>query len=239
MEGHPRRPSRRAAVFIAEDERGPVGVARVEAPSHGMRARAPRPCPAARTPAGRREGAAQRVRSRRARTGRDAPQPRGAARERGRAVAVWRRLGFEDVWVGMATPLDALDARLDEPQARRVARDDARAEPTTMVSVERAVAQFIPRLEQPDVRANGSWIRVADPVLDRDREAHGALRARALRAARRGHRRARARGRRRALPALRARPDGRRVPLGADLLRRARRRATSSRSRRTRRSSRA
>jgi hypothetical protein len=40
------------------------------------------------------------------------------------------------------------------------------------VSVERAVAQFVPRLEAPQVTASESWIRIADPVLDRDREAH-------------------------------------------------------------------
>jgi hypothetical protein len=39
-------------------------------------------------------------------------------------------------------------------------------------SVERALAQFVPRLESPDVRdaANG-WIRIADPFLDADRDA--------------------------------------------------------------------
>ena len=41
------------------------------------------------------------------------------------------------------------------------------------MSVERAVAQFLPRLEAPEVTTTDSWIRVADPVLDRDRDAHG------------------------------------------------------------------
>ncbi len=41
------------------------------------------------------------------------------------------------------------------------------------VSVERAVAQFLPRLEAPQLTTNGSWIRATDPVLDRDRDAHG------------------------------------------------------------------
>jgi hypothetical protein len=40
------------------------------------------------------------------------------------------------------------------------------------VSVDRAVTQFVPRLEQPDVRAGESWIRIADPLFDRDRDAH-------------------------------------------------------------------
>ena len=88
--------------------------------------------------------------------------------------AAWRRLGFEDVWVGMTTPLDALDARLEEPPGGE-ARATTHVQADDMVSVERAIAQFIPRLEEADVRANGSWIRVADPVLDRDRQAHGTL----------------------------------------------------------------
>ena len=39
-------------------------------------------------------------------------------------------------------------------------------------SVERALAQFVPRLGSPEVRdaANG-WIRIADPLLDTDRDA--------------------------------------------------------------------
>ena len=41
------------------------------------------------------------------------------------------------------------------------------------VSVERAVAQFLPRLEAPQVTASDSWIRVVDPILDHDRDAHG------------------------------------------------------------------
>jgi len=41
------------------------------------------------------------------------------------------------------------------------------------VSVERAVAQFLPRLEEPELTTNGSWIRATDPVLVRDRDAHG------------------------------------------------------------------
>jgi hypothetical protein len=88
------------------------------------------------------------------------------------AVAVWRRLGFEDTWLGLTTRLAALDRRLDEPE-RGEARATTHVQADDLVSVERATAQFIPRLEAVDVRANGSWIRVADPVLDRDRQAHG------------------------------------------------------------------
>jgi hypothetical protein len=72
----------------------------------------------------------------------------------------------------MAQPLDALDARLAEVEGgeslatTHVQSDDG-------VSVERAVAHFLPRLEAPTVTSHDSWIRIADPVLDRDREAHG------------------------------------------------------------------
>jgi hypothetical protein len=40
------------------------------------------------------------------------------------------------------------------------------------LSVERAIAQFVPRLAEPDVHdAQNGWIRIADPLLDEDRAA--------------------------------------------------------------------
>jgi hypothetical protein len=87
------------------------------------------------------------------------------------AQVVWRRLGFRESAHLLAMPLDALEQRLaggpsgEQRATTHVQTDDE-------VSVERAVAQFVPRLEQPDVRPGDSWIRVADPALDRDREAH-------------------------------------------------------------------
>jgi ribosomal-protein-alanine N-acetyltransferase len=90
------------------------------------------------------------------------------------ARAVWQRLGFEDVSFFMAASLDILDSNLAD-------RDVGEHRATTHVqsddelSVERAVAQFLPRLQEPELRPNGSWIRVTDPVLDRDTEAHGRL----------------------------------------------------------------
>jgi ribosomal protein S18 acetylase RimI-like enzyme len=159
------------AVLLAEDEQGPVGVARVEAPSHGV----------ARVhlvhvqPRARRQGVAKAL----------LKECAADARARGAehlslevllandgAVAAWRKLGFEEVWVGMTTPIDALHARLEQPEGGE-ARATTHVQADDMVSVERAIAQFVPRLEHVDVRANGSWIRVADPVLDRDRQAHG------------------------------------------------------------------
>jgi GNAT superfamily N-acetyltransferase len=158
-------------VFIAEDEQGPVGVARVEAPSHG---RAHLQFVHVQ-PRVRRQGVAKAL----------LRECAADARARGAsylslevllanegAVAAWRRLGFQDLWVGLATPLDDLDARLEQPEHGE-ARATTHVQADDLVSVERAIAQFIPRLEEVDVRANGSWIRVADPVLDRDRLAHG------------------------------------------------------------------
>ena len=88
------------------------------------------------------------------------------------ARAVWQRLGFEDVSYVMAAPLESLDARLVD-RAVGEQRATTHVQSDDEVSVERAVAQFLPRLEQPELRTNGSWIRVTDPVLDRETEAHG------------------------------------------------------------------
>jgi ribosomal protein S18 acetylase RimI-like enzyme len=87
------------------------------------------------------------------------------------AVTIWRRLGFTDYSLTLASPIDALEARLDsEPQG--VQRGSTHVQTDDELSVHRAVAQFVPRPEHPDVSANGSWIRVVDPVFDRDRDAH-------------------------------------------------------------------
>jgi ribosomal protein S18 acetylase RimI-like enzyme len=88
------------------------------------------------------------------------------------ALAIWHRLGFTDVSTFMAAPVDALDERLAEhsPGERRatthVQTDDE-------VSVQRAIDHFLPRLAEVDVRNGESWIRIADPALDADRDAHG------------------------------------------------------------------
>jgi GNAT superfamily N-acetyltransferase len=159
------------AVFVAEDETGPIGVARLEKPQYGashvqlvyVRPRA------------RRQGVTKAL----LRACTEVAHEQGStmislevlfANEAARAV--WHRLGFLDLWVGMAQPLDALALRLAEVASgeslatTHVQSDDG-------VSVERAVAHFIPKLESPAVSTYDSWIRVADPLLDRDREAHG------------------------------------------------------------------
>jgi hypothetical protein len=91
------------------------------------------------------------------------------------ARTIWRRLGFEEVQLAMATPLDALERRLaDAPAGPSRASTHVQSDDRT--SVERALAHFIPRLESPDVHdaANG-WIRIVDPVIDADRDAQGRL----------------------------------------------------------------
>jgi ribosomal protein S18 acetylase RimI-like enzyme len=161
------------AVFIAEDDTGPIGVARLEKPEYGgshiqlvyVRPRA------------RRQGVTKALLRACAEV----------AREHGSGMvslevllantaarAVWQRLGFTDLWLGMAQPLDALEAHLaavetgESRAVTHVQSDDG-------VSVERAVTHFIPKLEAPTVSTHESWIRIADPLLDRDREAHGRL----------------------------------------------------------------
>jgi len=94
-----------------------------------------------------------------------------AANELG--ALVWQRLGFEPVEVLMAQSLDALDLRLGDAPAGP-SRASTHVQSDDRVSVDRAVTQFVPRLESPDVRdATGGWIRIVDPLLDADRDAHG------------------------------------------------------------------
>jgi ribosomal protein S18 acetylase RimI-like enzyme len=160
---------RGGGVFLAEDEDGPVGVARVEAPRYG---RAHVQIVYVR-PRGRRGGVAKELL---AHCVSDAKE-RGAAwvslevlTSNELAISAWRRLGFVEYSYAMAARLDALERRLSEAPP-----DETRA--TTHVqtddeqSVHRAIDQFLPRLESPDVRRSASWIRIADPVLDRDAQA--------------------------------------------------------------------
>ena len=162
---------RDGGVFLAEDDEGPLGVARIEAPDRGY---AHVQLVYVR-PRGRRQSVAKSLLAACV----DDAKAKGATdvslevlTSNADAVAVWRRLGFLDLSYTLAAPLATLEQRLTQDQ-----QGDARA--TTHVqtddetSVQRAIAQFMPRLEAPDVDARESWIRIADPVLDRDREAHG------------------------------------------------------------------
>src|SRR6185437_1951268 len=107
---------RGGGVFLAEDGDGPVGVGRIEAP---VRGRAHIQLVHVR-PRGRRQGIAKEL----------LRACVADARERGAktisldvlganetAIAVWRRLGFEEVALFMATPLDRLDGRLGDAPA--------------------------------------------------------------------------------------------------------------------------
>ncbi|HEY8644808.1 MAG TPA: GNAT family N-acetyltransferase [Gaiellaceae bacterium] len=162
------------AVFLAEDDAGPVGVARLEEPQQGsshihlayVRPRA------------RRQGVSKAL----LRACADAARQQGAQTvslevllSNDVARAAWQHLGFKDVWVGMAQPLDVLDARLAEVEDAGDWRATTHVQSDDELSVKRAVAQFLPRLEAPDLRSGESWMRVTDSVLDRDRDAHGRL----------------------------------------------------------------
>ena len=161
------------AVFIAEDDIGPIGVARLQKPTYG----ASHVHLIYVKPRARREGVTKAL----LRACVEVAREHGSGmvslevlfeNEIGRAV--WQRLGFSDVWVGMAQSVDALDARLTAVETGE-SRAVTHVQSDDSVSVERAVAQFIPKLEAPAVSTNESWIRIADPLLDRDREAHGRL----------------------------------------------------------------
>jgi ribosomal protein S18 acetylase RimI-like enzyme len=162
---------RGGGVFLAEDEDGPLGVARIEAPQRG---RAHIQLVYVR-PRGRNTGVAKAllgecVADAKARGATWVSLEVLTSNELG--VVAWRRLGFIEYSYEMAAPLEALERRLAEGPPREwhgtthVQTDDE-------VSVGRGITQFIPSLDAPDVTRTESWIRISDTVLDRDREAHG------------------------------------------------------------------
>jgi ribosomal protein S18 acetylase RimI-like enzyme len=158
-------------VFLAEDDEGPVGMAKVELRDHGaMHVHLVHVRPRAR-----RRGVAKSLLRACAGHARSSGAPMISLHvlvSNTEAQAVWRRLGFESVSTFMAAPLDVLDERLVEREVGEY-RATTHVQSDDEVSVERAVKQFLPRLEQPQLKTNGSWIRATDPVLDRDRDAHG------------------------------------------------------------------
>jgi ribosomal protein S18 acetylase RimI-like enzyme len=162
---------RGGGVFLAEDEAGPLGVVRIEAPKRGdahvqlVYVR----------PRGRRQGVAKALLA----------EAVADAKSKGAehvslsvlttntdAVIAWRRLGFVEHASFMAAPLAPLEQRLTQAQQGE-SRATTHVQTDDETSVGRAIAQFMPRLESPEVHAGESWIRIGDPVLDRDREAHG------------------------------------------------------------------
>ena len=162
------------AVYLAEDDEGVVGMARAAPPVRG------------RThvtlihvrPRARRRGVAKALLGACVAEMKD----KGAIlvsldvlTTNARARTVWQKLGFEEVQLSMAAPIEALERRLaDTPTGESQATTHVQSD--DRVSVERALAQFVPRLESPDVRAaaNG-WMRVVDPLTDHDREVQGRL----------------------------------------------------------------
>jgi ribosomal protein S18 acetylase RimI-like enzyme len=157
-------------VFIAEDGDGPIGVARIEAP---VRARAHVQLVHVR-PRARRSGVAtallrECVADAKARGAKSVSLEVLTSNED--AINVWRRLGFTEYSNAMGAAVDALEARLQDGPAGEQ-RASTHIQTDDEVSVQRAVDQFVPRLEGPDVSANGSWIRVAAATFDHDRDAH-------------------------------------------------------------------
>jgi ribosomal protein S18 acetylase RimI-like enzyme len=158
-------------VFLAVDAEGPVGVAKIDEPKNGamhvhlvyVRPRA------------RRQGVGKqllRACAAKARASGIGTISLHVLLANAAGRAVWRRLGFADVSTFMAAPLDVLDDRLVEREAGEY-RATTHVQSDDEISVKRAVAQFLPRLEEPQLATNGSWIRATDPVLVRDRDAHG------------------------------------------------------------------
>lgn len=162
------------AAYLAEDDQGPAGMARATGPE---RRRSNLVLVYVR-PRARRRGVAKAL----VRACVEEVRTKGALRmhldvlwTNVRAREVWSRLGFEEVALVMAVPTEVLERRLGEtPEgptraATHVQSDDR-------VSVERALAQFVPRLEAPDVSAESNgWVRVTDPLTDADRNAQGRL----------------------------------------------------------------
>jgi ribosomal protein S18 acetylase RimI-like enzyme len=157
-------------VFIAEDADGPVGVARIEAP---VRGRANVQLVHVR-PRARRQGVATAL----------LRECVADAKSRGakvislevltsnvNAVNVWRRLGFTEATYLLAAELDTLEARLSQRPSGEL-RATTHVQTDDEVSIQRAVDQFVPRLENAQVSANGSWIRVEDAYFANDRDAH-------------------------------------------------------------------
>lgn len=162
---------RGGGVFVAEDDDGPIAVARIEAPKRGdafvqlvhVLER------------GRRQGVAKAL----LRECVADAKARGATHvslevltSNESATAVWTRLGFQEYAKFMATPLDALEERLADAVSKE-ARATTHVQSDDEASVQRAIQQFHPRLAAPQVTASDSWLRVTDAVLDADRDAHG------------------------------------------------------------------
>jgi ribosomal protein S18 acetylase RimI-like enzyme len=158
------------AVYLAEDDQGAVGMAYAAPPDRGRSHLAVVHV----RPRARRAGVAKalvlacvrEVKERGAkRVSLDVLETNTRARE------IWRRLGFEEVAHVMSAPVDALEGRL-EAAPLGASRASTHVQSDDRTSVERALAQFVPRLEAADVHdAENGWIRISDSLLDADRDA--------------------------------------------------------------------
>jgi ribosomal protein S18 acetylase RimI-like enzyme len=169
-----RRTIAAGTAFVAEDPEGIAGIARATPPDRGRSHLVlvyVRPC-------ARRRGVAKQL----VRACAAAVRERGADRlsldvlwTNKLARDVWSRLGFEEKALVMETGLDALDRRLAEARTGE-SRASTHVQSDDRLSVERALAQFVPRLASPDVHdAQNGWIRIADPLVDVDRAAQSRL----------------------------------------------------------------
>jgi ribosomal protein S18 acetylase RimI-like enzyme len=158
------------AVYLAEDDQGAAGMAYAAPPDRG---RAHLTVVHVR-PRARRAGVAKALVLACVRE----VQERGAKRvsldvleNNTLARDVWRRLGFEEVAHVMSAPVEVLEQRL-QAAPLGASRSSTHVQSDDRTAVERALAQFVPRLESPDVHdaANG-WIRITDSLLDADRDA--------------------------------------------------------------------
>jgi ribosomal protein S18 acetylase RimI-like enzyme len=160
---------RNGAVYLAEDDGGPVGIVRVSAPTREL-VTINQAHVSAR---GRRQGVLKELlRAALADVPASAHVGLEVVETNDTARAVWSRLGFADVKRVMAAPREQLEKRLAERDPGEH-RASTHVQTDDEVSVQRAVAQFVPRLQAAEVSASDSWIRVADLVLDADRDAHG------------------------------------------------------------------
>jgi ribosomal protein S18 acetylase RimI-like enzyme len=162
------------AVYLAEDGEGVIGMARASAPSHGrshlglVHVR----------PQARRQGVAKAL----VRACLAEVKAKGVTSitldvlaSNADARAVWSRLGFEEVALVLESPVADLERRLADAHVG-ASRGSLHVQTDDDTSVQRALSQFVPRLEAPDVgaAANG-WIRIGDPLIDNDRDAQGRL----------------------------------------------------------------
>lgn len=162
------------AVYLAEDDEGAVGVAEAAAPARG---RAHIALVYVR-PRGRRQGTGKALLAACVRE----------LKEKGATVisldvlttnetarTVWQRLGFEEVQLALATPVDALERRLAVRPSGR-SRSTTHVQSDDGLSILRALAQSVPRLDSADVDSTpNGWIRIAHPLLDSDRDLQGRL----------------------------------------------------------------